>query len=41
MESLDWFPLLDQHGVKDERLLSQTHLQELLQLGGHVGEERV
>lgn len=41
MESLDWFPLLYQHGVKDERLPPQTHLKELLQLGGHVREERM
>lgn len=41
MESLNWFPLLYQHGVKDECLPPQTHLQELLQLGGHVREERM
>lgn len=41
MESLNWFSLLYQHGVKDERLSPQTHLKELLQLGGHVREERV
>lgn len=41
MESLDWFPLLYQHCVKDERLPPQTHLKELLQLSGHVREERM
>lgn len=41
MESLDWFPLLYQHRVKDERLPPQTHFKELLQLSGHVRKERM